>query len=47
MTLELGSFSLPLHPKGVRRDCKGLKPQQHTQAGESRGEGIVEFHYQN
>jgi glyoxylase I family protein len=23
----------PLHPQGVRRDCKGLKPQQHTQHG--------------
>ena len=22
-----------VHPQGVRRGCKGLKPQQHTQAG--------------
>ena len=21
------------HPQGVRRGCKGLKPQQHTQRG--------------
>jgi catechol 2,3-dioxygenase-like lactoylglutathione lyase family enzyme len=23
----------PAHPQGVRRGCKGLKPQQHTQHG--------------
>ena len=23
----------PPHPQGVRRDCMGLKPQQHTQHG--------------
>jgi hypothetical protein len=32
---------LPLHPQGVRRDCKGLKPQQRTQAGERWIGGVV------
>ena len=32
---------LPHHPQGVRRGCTGLKPQQHTQAGEGLGEREV------
>ena len=28
------------HPQGVRRGCKGLKPQQHTQ----RGNDPVDFY---
>ncbi len=27
-----------LHPQGVRRGCKGLKPQQHTQR---RNDGVL------
>ena len=26
-------FSIREHPQGVRRSCKGLAPQQHTQHG--------------
>jgi len=29
--------AVQVHPQGVRRGCKGLKPQQNTQAGYPRG----------
>ena len=41
MSCEIGEIKnspRPLHPQEVRRGCKGLKPQQHTQAGEGVGE---------
>ena len=33
---RLPKFGSQVHPQGVRRGCKGLKPQQHTQAGYGR-----------
>ena len=44
---RLPKYGDQVHPQGVRRGCKGLKPRQHTQAGYpaggrgGRGEGDV------
>ena len=40
---RLPNSSSQVHPQGVRRGCKGLKPQQHMQAG-YQDEQITSIH---